>query len=737
MNYTFFFLSLSGVAVVVFIAIFEAGWSSRKDLHTLQPTTETTVHHRKGIFASVRKKSQPYPTDEASWSTKSGNIETLWTPAEDTTASETLPPKLPTSPPKLPTSPLPPQTEPEATEIFRTLQTGESSCLQKNLTKESGEIKWQKDTDTCNAWLIDLQGMCNGVDIIIEKIKLNAELNEYLIIAPNMDEIPGEGNVIITSTLNSERKFRMMGGGTTYLKLITDATSSSGILSFSYNCYDKASLTTAKPTTEMATTTRPEDYEVIPIYLEGKSQYEFYSERISFQEAVSEMASKYATTKNISLLSEPTTNSTYFSYIGPCMNTWPNSDKCVKVILGVSLNTTEDKYELTAEHLKDMWNGNTERYISHLGLKVYDVPDDETTLLIWVGISIGVIVLFTLFLGFIWYWQPFRVYKKMKDDEPYEQTPRVTEIYPHDPAVIYEPDLITASYIPPKSPGADSSTDDVLEGRSSIAAQLDTVPKYGPPTGFGAAIHFFGKKQNQRGFEDLDLVVEEEDEISQSRKSIENRQIPYKNLPGTEEEIDTSKALYMPQNSMSSMSFNTPHVNKHYEDEPSGFTNLAYTDDETMQERKKISPKISSAENITGVSVHFDDKPKGYDNLSYNKTEDEISEQTPRQPFHENGMVSLFHDKQRSLNQPATEEEEEEEDEEKEQYPTDNTSGRDLQNSSALASVSESKEDDTTELNERENVEGPRNSNGSMAEDQSLYDIPKFPVRRLSADTIL
>lgn len=111
-----------------------------------------------------------------------------------------------------------------------------------------------------------------------------------------------------------------------------------------------------------------------------------------------------------------------FERISPCPISWPDHVNCVRVEFGVPLNETDfdgerderldDEYELTEEHLEEMWREFAIEKLVEKGITEYFLPNSTYVLFIWVSISVLIVILFCIVLYAIWKSDLFKDYKR-------------------------------------------------------------------------------------------------------------------------------------------------------------------------------------------------------------------------------------------------------------------------------------------------------------------------------------
>ncbi|XP_033606879.1 uncharacterized protein LOC111863265 isoform X3 [Cryptotermes secundus] len=166
--------------------------------------------------------------------------------------------------------------------------------------------------------------------------------------------------------------------------------------------------TTLQPPTTTPNTTLPTapshiDSD-ISIYVSGIGAYQFYSTKIlPFKDVVAKMATNYCESKDISTQNSTTRENVRLSLITECPRTWPNWETCTKVNMTVPVHVINaDAYELTRRSLEEMWNMYANTMLPNISLSVYQVPDIEETLHLWLYIFLGVAAIFTLLMVTAW-----------------------------------------------------------------------------------------------------------------------------------------------------------------------------------------------------------------------------------------------------------------------------------------------------------------------------------------------
>ncbi|XP_063701762.1 uncharacterized protein LOC134831867 [Culicoides brevitarsis] len=118
--------------------------------------------------------------------------------------------------------------------------------------------------------------------------------------------------------------------------------------------------------------------------------------------------------------------------VSPCPKSWPDNLNCVRLEFGIPLNETDfngelpeqlsSVYELTEEHLEEIWREFGIQKLHEIGMTEYFLPNFTAVLATWTGVSVGVIVFFCIVLFVIWKNDLFKGYRRMNEET--EEKPR-------------------------------------------------------------------------------------------------------------------------------------------------------------------------------------------------------------------------------------------------------------------------------------------------------------------------
>ncbi|XP_023705196.1 uncharacterized protein LOC111863265 isoform X2 [Cryptotermes secundus] len=240
------------------------------------------------------------------------------------------------------------------------------------------------------------------MDVTINYLDLDEAAGDFLIISPGPSLVRDEASVVLTGIINTTKLIRVMDHNEITLLLviqerITNESRKDGGFHLSYKASGE---TTLQPPTTTPNTTLP----TAPSHIDSDISIYFYSTKIlPFKDVVAKMATNYCESKDISTQNSTTRENVRLSLITECPRTWPNWETCTKVNMTVPVHVINaDAYELTRRSLEEMWNMYANTMLPNISLSVYQVPDIEETLHLWLYIFLGVAAIFTLLMVTAW-----------------------------------------------------------------------------------------------------------------------------------------------------------------------------------------------------------------------------------------------------------------------------------------------------------------------------------------------
>lgn len=275
-------------------------------------------------------------------------------------------------------------------------------------------------------WHVKVKGY--NVNVTIDYLDLDAAAGDYLFISPGHTLLKDGSSIVITSPLETPKKLQVMHHSEMLVFLVTQDRSTSGNTGTKYKGFQlsyeaegvlttEAPSTTPRPSLPMAPLSVEDD---IIVYVKNITPVDMYTKKLmSFKGSIVDMAKIVCTKHNVTC-SEPneniqiTTENVQIPLITECPRSWPDWEHCTEVNMSVPIYASEDNnktYELTREHLQLMWSlyGNQELKD---GMQVYQVPDSEETLRLWLYITVGVAALFSLIMVLVWRFDLFNVNPK-------------------------------------------------------------------------------------------------------------------------------------------------------------------------------------------------------------------------------------------------------------------------------------------------------------------------------------
>ncbi|XP_053692441.1 uncharacterized protein LOC128740891 [Sabethes cyaneus] len=170
-----------------------------------------------------------------------------------------------------------------------------------------------------------------------------------------------------------------------------------------------------------------------------------------------------------------------------CPDTWPNYEECVSLEFAIplrplvavleedsegfgldgkakirgrgfiSLTTTEEpvqEYQLTVDNLEQMWTDFGAMALAEVGVEVYQMPENESVLLIWIAISLCVLAAFIFVLYSIWKIDFFKDYRRISrlSREPQDDDRNELKKKEFDISMFPSPHQIVPSLFPTGDP---------------------------------------------------------------------------------------------------------------------------------------------------------------------------------------------------------------------------------------------------------------------------------------------
>lgn len=129
-----------------------------------------------------------------------------------------------------------------------------------------------------------------------------------------------------------------------------------------------------------------------------------------------------------------------------CPSSWPKSENCIQIELSIPLRTivnasalnAKDKssvngtgedlnaekveYELTFEHLNQMWLKYGRSHFAQYEFNEFTPPDTTSLLILWTSICSGILIVFLLILYVIWKIDFLKDYRRMHWKSPEDQS---------------------------------------------------------------------------------------------------------------------------------------------------------------------------------------------------------------------------------------------------------------------------------------------------------------------------
>ncbi|XP_063237723.1 uncharacterized protein LOC134539521 [Bacillus rossius redtenbacheri] len=231
---------------------------------------------------------------------------------------------------------------------------------------------------------------------------------DYLVVSPGGRPLATAAAAVLVGRLRSPRRLRALGSPQLHLHF--HAAGEAGLLAqlegFSLAFGTDSPLTTTQPPTPPPSTlpsAPPSVADTCTVFLRGRSPADFLQYSAELRTSVKEMAQAYCREHNISVLQDITEQNVVFRLVERCALSWPDSQLCTRLQLAVPVDTPSG-YQLTASSICAMWEEQARgsARLAQLGLQVYDAPDAQVSMLVWLGVALGVTLVFTASLLVAW-----------------------------------------------------------------------------------------------------------------------------------------------------------------------------------------------------------------------------------------------------------------------------------------------------------------------------------------------
>lgn len=262
-----------------------------------------------------------------------------------------------------------------------------------------------------------------GVDIYLEYLNLNPQ-TDYILIMAGHGEDENEKGKLITGT-QTNLTFKIIHTNKAFIFLCfgeKSARENWGFKLLVTSHGEHPSSTTPPSTTvpsyigRMKTITKS-----LTIAKELRNDTDLWDQTL--RNALVESTNLWRKAHNLSeFLEECKRENVIFERISPCPISWPDHVNCVRLEFGIPLNETDfdgdrdeqldPEYELTAEHLEEVWQEFAVDKLADQKMTEYFLPNSTYVLLIWVSISVVIVILFCIVLYAIWKSDLFKDYKR-------------------------------------------------------------------------------------------------------------------------------------------------------------------------------------------------------------------------------------------------------------------------------------------------------------------------------------
>ncbi|XP_059475072.1 uncharacterized protein LOC132196432 isoform X2 [Neocloeon triangulifer] len=299
-----------------------------------------------------------------------------------------------------------------------------------------------------------------GVNITLDKLNLNADLGDYLLINPGT-EIDKSSSALLTWKIKKPIQFSMPVRDNFTIKLVLGARleeENVGDVTFRLR-YSNFDLPTPAPTTVPTTTglpTPPADEEVptYTVFVGGIDPEKFYSEIETFKERVASASNEICRISDIKLIKPIEAENVLIYYLRQCPPGWPNSAQCIEMEMAVPafVSGQNPPYQLDRIRLEQMWNLVRKDDYLPAPMYVYDEPL-KLALIWWVCVFFGVMVIFIALIILTW---RIKIYRATARN--FEQRNEKPDMWPKADLSVSSPQVQVPPYLVIEQPKDDAES---------------------------------------------------------------------------------------------------------------------------------------------------------------------------------------------------------------------------------------------------------------------------------------
>lgn len=268
-----------------------------------------------------------------------------------------------------------------------------------------------------------------GVDVTIHYLNIDPE-TDFLHFRGGDKSTTTESGPVLTGSILSPTKYRIVHTNKLYIWFVSNSVEVNEYTGFllSYTPYGDST-----PTTDAPITTPEMDFDaldtitvsiMLPTAKRNKATYNQFREILAFK------ANSFMADYKISAV-DATVDDIIFPSVRGCLPSWPNSGDCLHLEFAIPVELNEPEldefdqpiYELNTTNLWIIWNEYAKDEFAARGFDTYE-KDTTSILLMWIGISFGIIIVFLVILYGISKMDFVQDYRRMsngKDDTDFSQ----------------------------------------------------------------------------------------------------------------------------------------------------------------------------------------------------------------------------------------------------------------------------------------------------------------------------
>ncbi|GLV40552.1 hypothetical protein CBL_04354 [Carabus blaptoides fortunei] len=234
------------------------------------------------------------------------------------------------------------------------------------------------------------------IEIIVEKLDLNGDKQDYILISTDVSP----DKYKFSWHLNEQRRILLLGLNAR-LDFKTSDKQRGEQFSVRMKRFGVLTTTTTGPTPPMEWPSPGDNDRIFHLVNLTTTPHDVTNKNETFRNVIAKLAQEYCEKQEIPLHEDVTKDNVIIDLVITCPMSWPSYETCTQLryaIPVVQVNGTDPAYQLQLKHLEKIWSIFVATELDKLGWTLYDVPDNNNKLLLWLGISLGVILVFCLFL---------------------------------------------------------------------------------------------------------------------------------------------------------------------------------------------------------------------------------------------------------------------------------------------------------------------------------------------------